>query len=356
MVFLFSILFTLSSFGMESKRQIIDNFVRNNDVPGLRLYIKNAEVKGDDYEYACILIIDDFVKKADINGLKDFIGRISRDSITKYANKFIFDDFVKRGDFTGLGKFIRFNFDVDEEDNEYAIKLIIDNYVEKNDMEGLNKYVESNVGVNTESFKYAQKFLPSLATHVIPSKTVIQNPTNEDVLKISDELEKGDNHYFLSMMEGSINDLGARRLAEVLLKNTALRDLSLSLNKITDSGVIMLAKALERNTSLTYLSLYGNFNITNEGAKALAEMLTKNRTLKILVLGRCQVTNVDCFIKAIETNNVIKIIKLRALNVKNSSEIEKNSQRRLRLLPLGVDDLSIELLEENNILQGQCWK
>jgi ankyrin repeat protein len=47
-------------------------------------------------------------------------------------------------------------------------------------MEELNKYVKSNVGCNTESFKYAQKFLPSLATPVIPSKTVIQNPTSDN--------------------------------------------------------------------------------------------------------------------------------------------------------------------------------
>jgi len=75
-VYLFSVLFTLSSFGMESKRQIIDNFVQNNDVPNIILYIKSVKVDGDDYKYACMFIIDDFVKKADINGLKDFIDRI----------------------------------------------------------------------------------------------------------------------------------------------------------------------------------------------------------------------------------------------------------------------------------------
>ena len=76
---------------------------------------------------------------------------------------------------------------------------------------------------------------------------------------------------------------GAKALAEILKTNTTLREINLWGNNIGNEGVIKLAGALRENKTLTKLNLGWN-NIDDAGAKALAEALRENNTLQKLNL------------------------------------------------------------------------
>ena len=66
-----------------------------------------------------------------------------------------------------------------------------------------------------------------------------------------------------------IGDVGAKRIAEFVTKNTSLQVLDLSNNQITDEGAQYFADALVENTGLVQLNLLNN-DITEHGALQLA--------------------------------------------------------------------------------------
>lgn len=88
----------------------------------------------------------------------------------------------------------------------------------------------------------------------------------------------------LDLSANNISSEGASILAHVLKANPPLHELLLDHNHVSDRGTQMLAQAISTdNTNLRVLYL-GSNNITNEGAKYLAEMLKTNRTLNRLYL------------------------------------------------------------------------
>ena len=88
----------------------------------------------------------------------------------------------------------------------------------------------------------------------------------------------------LNLTSNNISDEGAKALAEALKVNTALQGLLwLGDNEISDEGAKALAEALKVNTALQKLDLYEN-KISDEGAKALAEALKVNTALQGLGL------------------------------------------------------------------------
>ena len=116
----------------------------------------------------------------------------------------------------------------------------------------------------------------------------------EDILKIiprdaSDRLKQaiGDIVHNkvkeLYLYSNNISDEGAKALAEALKVNTALHRLDLYSNKISDEGAKALAEVLKVNTALRALHLAYN-NISDEGAKALTESLKVNKALQELYL------------------------------------------------------------------------
>lgn len=186
-------------------------------------------------------------------------------------------------------------------------------------------------------------------------KTVIDNPTNEDVYKISQNLASNSEDYFLAMSEGRIDDTGIRRLSEALLTNTNLKLLDLAKNQITDVGVKYLADVLTKNTTLLFLSISGNMGITNEGCEHLSEMLKKNTTLKVLDFSHNRITNIDPVLAALEVNKTVEMVKMRYINVKDVDELEDRYEERIRLRPLNMKTLWTEVFEENKILNGLIW-
>ena len=82
----------------------------------------------------------------------------------------------------------------------------------------------------------------------------------------------------------NISDAGAKDLAQMLEHNTTLEVLDLSGNvSISAPGIKSLAKVLETNTTLVSLNLSGT-NIKQQACEALGRMLKVNTTLRILVI------------------------------------------------------------------------
>ena len=81
-----------------------------------------------------------------------------------------------------------------------------------------------------------------------------------------------------------IGDDGAQALAEMLTVNHTLTLINLRYNKIGDDGARAVAKMLNVNHTLTSIDLRDN-NIGDDGAQALAEMLKVNQALTSINLG-----------------------------------------------------------------------
>ena len=89
----------------------------------------------------------------------------------------------------------------------------------------------------------------------------------------------------LNLSSNNITDEGAKRLAEAIKVNTTLQELNISMNKITDEGAKRLAEAIQINTTLQELNISMN-KITDEGAKRLAEAIQINTTLQELNISK----------------------------------------------------------------------
>ena len=70
---------------------------------------------------------------------------------------------------------------------------------------------------------------------------------------------------FLDPRSNNISDEGAKALAEALTVNTALQQLYLGKNKISDEGAKALAEALKVNTALQKLDL--SYNMISDAVK-----------------------------------------------------------------------------------------
>ena len=110
--------------------------------------------------------------------------------------------------------------------------------------------------------------------------------------------------------------LGFKALALALHTNCGLTHLNLSLNTLGDEFTVALSEALEINTTLTHLDLTGDPTIRAPigplGASALARALTKNRTLKCLLLGENSISDfgAQAFADALQTNSSLTHLDL----------------------------------------------
>jgi Ran GTPase-activating protein (RanGAP) involved in mRNA processing and transport len=95
----------------------------------------------------------------------------------------------------------------------------------------------------------------------------------------------------LDLSQNDITDEGARYLAQMLKTNRILTKLSLSNNKISDNGVKFLADALQnRNNTLETLSLTENKLLSDASIDFLVNMFQHNRSLKKLWVNDCNLS------------------------------------------------------------------
>jgi Ran GTPase-activating protein (RanGAP) involved in mRNA processing and transport len=95
----------------------------------------------------------------------------------------------------------------------------------------------------------------------------------------------------LDLSENGITDIGAAHLAEMLKTNRILTHLSLCKNELTDRGVLLLSNALQnRNHTLEVLSLSENKLLSDSSVAALIDMIKNNCSLTKLWLNDCNLS------------------------------------------------------------------
>lgn len=111
----------------------------------------------------------------------------------------------------------------------------------------------------------------------------------------------------------SIEDIQA--LSDMLLTNTALKDLTLLANTIDAEKAKVLAATLAQNPALEKLNIASN-EIGGEGAIALADALTKNSKLMELNITDCRLGNEgrNAIFAALKQNSSLHTLTLRRLS------------------------------------------
>jgi Ran GTPase-activating protein (RanGAP) involved in mRNA processing and transport len=115
----------------------------------------------------------------------------------------------------------------------------------------------------------------------------------------------------LNLRSKKIGDEGAKALAEELKDNSTLKELVLNGNSIGSVGAAAIARALWFNTSLVVLTLDGN-RLGDSGAAAMAETLKRNESLTTLVLTSNAITDVGAtsLLNALRQNSALTILGL----------------------------------------------
>ena len=106
--------------------------------------------------------------------------------------------------------------------------------------------------------------------------------TEEAANKIKEKLIKSLKDGYLNLIYSQISDEILRNILP-LLSVLNIKTLNLGNSKIGPEGAKAIAEALTKNTSLTELNLEDT-NLGPEGAKAIAEALTKNTSITELNL------------------------------------------------------------------------
>jgi Ran GTPase-activating protein (RanGAP) involved in mRNA processing and transport len=96
----------------------------------------------------------------------------------------------------------------------------------------------------------------------------------------------------LGLNSTGLTDVGAEDLAVMLHKNHTLKCLQLRANQIDDRGVLYLSEALTKhNTTLEQLEMAENTLVTDSSVDFLVEMINNNRSLKVLDIRLCNISN-----------------------------------------------------------------
>lgn len=102
-------------------------------------------------------------------------------------------------------------------------------------------------------------------------------------VKFQEGLAKNVSLTFLNLRNNNLGARGGEALGKALAVNRCLKRLWVGSNKLTDEGGVAIAKALETNGSLTEIDV-GINHVGHSTGKALGEALTKNNTLTLLGL------------------------------------------------------------------------
>ena len=137
--------------------------------------------------------------------------------------------------------------------------------------------------------------------------------------------------FFEETYINHIGDFGAKAIAELLKRNKTITEFNLLKNLIGDVGAIALADTLKINKTLHILNLSQN-KISDEGAIALANALKSNHTLHTLDLSANQAignASIYAFLQLLynKENSVLK-----KLSLVNFSFIDDESKKKLKLI------------------------
>lgn len=121
--------------------------------------------------------------------------------------------------------------------------------------------------------------------------------------QLCDDLKIDTTCVELIIINGTIGNIRAIAIADVLKNNKTLHILYIGWNSIEDDGAKFIVEALKINTSLHTLDIEWNY-IGNKGAKAFAELLKINTSLRALGLGKNGIGDegVKAFVEVLKFN------------------------------------------------------
>ena len=132
------------------------------------------------------------------------------------------------------------------------------------------------------------------------------------------EKDKSTIDGFVEAMPGGFEKLDAtiteaiKKAAAVIVEQFSATEIDLTYKDLTDHDAAVVAEILKSNTSVTEVKLISNEKIGDEGATALAEALTVNKTVKELFLNACGVGDhgAAAFARALRSNTSLTKISL----------------------------------------------
>ena len=153
---------------------------------------------------------------------------------------------------------------------------------------------------------------------------------------------------WLNLAANQLTDEGAKYLAEAINNNCQLSTLGLWGNNISDIGAQLLAKAINNNNCQLRAILLSNNNITATGAQHLAEAITNNNCqLRTLHLVENNISDIGAqhLAKAINSKNC----QLRTLNLWGNNISDIGAQHLAEAINNNNCQLRTLILSENNI-------
>ena len=170
----------------------------------------------------------------------------------------------------------------------------------------------------------------------------------EDVKALAEALKINGTITELYLGCNSIDDDGIKDLADSIKVNpqTKITTLELMGNLISDEGTKALAEMLNANTTITMLFLNGNI-VRDDGAKALAEMLKKNTIISEIYLCKNPIGNegVIALAEMLMTNTTITKLGLSGMSI-----LDKGAQALAEALKANKTITMLDLDDHNDSL------
>ena len=198
-------------------------------------------------------------------------------------------------------------------------------------------------------------FVANLLNHNLDLDRTTMNPI--DCLSVgyfASVCSNTSNRFTLSLGSCSIGDQGCKFLARGLSKcSHSHSQISLNLfnNEIHEKGIHHIAEVIENTSSISKLYLSNNA-IGNGGLSTLCEALSTNTSLKSLNLRSCSLTISDdngaALYQLLNTNNSIEHLYLSGNTVTSCRHIAAGLavNKTLRILGLGFCELTDQSIEE----------
>ena len=144
------------------------------------------------------------------------------------------------------------------------------------------------------------------------------NPVDAKAAQTRREKDKATIDGFVEAMPGGFERLNAtiteaiKKAAVPIAEQYSASRIGLMEKDLTAHDATVVAEILKSNTSVTEVDLEFNYEIGDEGAKALAEALKVNKTVETLLLGGCGIGDdgVAALAEALRSNTSLKSLSL----------------------------------------------
>eukprot|EP00942_MAST-04A_sp_MAST-4A-sp1_P003575 g3575.t1 len=180
-------------------------------------------------------------------------------------------------------------------------------------MKVFSQYISSN---DQDSENNENKFTVKTFTYQYNNKVSV-----ETLNELGNGLKTNTSFESLYMGQNNLYNVERLQFLDFLSVNKTLKELHLNDNNLNSNGARVIAKALEANKCLHLLNLERNL-IDNDGMKALfGNMLSKNSTLKSLLLCSNKITSGEYIANGLKVNKGLTNLDLSKNNLKDNGII-----------------------------------